>query len=84
VVAAERMLVDDAPERLMVAVTIARVGADVVNDAPAHTVEVAVADVIARDQLVERRKGFGRECPPVGEGPRGFDELQRGTKIAAA
>ena len=78
------MLVDDAPERLVVGINIALVGADVVEDAPAHTVEVAVAEVIARDQLVERRKGFGRECPPVGEGPRGFDELERRTKIAAA
>ena len=78
------MLVDDAPERLLVVINIALVGADVVKDAPAHTVEVAVAEAIARDQLVERRKGFGRERPPVGEGPRGFDELERGTKIAAA
>ena len=68
----------------VVVISVALVGADVVKGAPADTVEVAVAEAIARDQLVERRKGFGRECPPVGEGPRGFDELQRGTKIAAA
>jgi hypothetical protein len=48
------------------------------------TVDVAVADVIAGDQLVERREGLGRERLAVGERPSGLDELQRGTKIAAA
>jgi hypothetical protein len=78
------MLVDDAPKRRRVVISISLVGADVVKGAPVHTVEVAVAEAIARDQLVERRKGLGRERPLVGEGPSGLDELECGTKIAAA
>ena len=75
------MLVDDAPEQLLVVIVL---GAGVVELAPVDTVEVAVAEAIARDQLVERHKGFERERLPVGQRPSGLDELERGTKIVAA
>src|SRR5919197_1298528 len=83
-VATERMLVDDAPEPVRVVTSITLNDAGVVELAPVDTVEVAVAQAIARDQLVERRQRLGRERLPVGERPSGLDELERGTKITDA
>ena len=75
------MGIDDPPEDVGASVTA--VGVDVSDHAPVHVVEMAIADLVARDQLIERGERVGRDCGLAGERPGAFDELEDALQIAA-
>ena len=80
-VTAERVVVDDRPE-VVVATAVTAVGVDVRDGAPAHVVELAVADLVARDELVQRVECLGRDRAFIRERPGDLDEVENCTKIA--
>src|SRR5215208_3646972 len=85
-VAAERMVLDDPPEELLVGpvVALAAVAVEVLDRAPVKTVELAVTELVARDKRVQRVECLGGERAVAGERPSGLDEVEDCAKIVAA
>src|SRR5215208_1138719 len=85
-VSAERMVLGDPPEELFVAsvVALAAVAVEVLGHAPAKAVELAVAELVARDELVQRVECLGGERAVAGERPSGLDEVEDCPKIVVA
>src|SRR5215208_2176900 len=83
-VPAERMVLDDPPEELLVAPALAAVAVEVLDRAPVKTVELAVAELVARDELVQRVECLGGERAVACERPSGLDEIEDCPKIVAA